>query len=153
VTRNTSHALAAALAAALAVGTASIAASTSTDAIKDRQQTMKDIGGAMQNLAAIAKKEAPFDAAVVNKNAGNIAKALKKAADLFPEGSDTGEVETWAKLEIWSDRAGFVKTFEAAGAEAVDLQSVTVEAAFPPALGKLGDACKACHQTYRRPKN
>jgi cytochrome c556 len=153
VTRNTRHALAAALAVALAVGTASIAASTSRDAIKDRQQAMKDIGGAMQNLAAIVKKEAPFDAAVVKKNAGTLAEALKKAADLFPEGSDTGDIETWAKPEIWSDHADFVKKLEAAEAEAVALQSVTVETAFPPALGRLGDACKACHQTYRRPKN
>jgi len=153
VNRNTRHALAAALVAALAVGTASMAASTSTDTIKDRQQAMEDIGGAMKNLAAIAKKEAPFDAGVVKKNAVTIAEALKKAADLFPEGSDTGEVETWATPEIWSNPVDFVEKLETADAEAVALQSVTVETAFPPALGKLGDACKACHQTYRRPKN
>jgi cytochrome c556 len=149
VNRNARHALAAAVVAALAVG----AASTSTDAIKDRQQAMEDIGGAMKNLAAIAKKEAPFDAGVVEKNAGAITHALKKAADLFPEGSDTGDVETWAKPEIWSDGADFLEKLETAEVEAIALQSVTVETAFPPALGKLGDACKACHQTYRRPKN
>jgi outer membrane lipoprotein-sorting protein len=49
VTRNTKHALAAALVAALAVGTASIAASTSADAIKERQQAMEDVGGAMKH--------------------------------------------------------------------------------------------------------
>jgi cytochrome c556 len=153
VTRNTRHALAAALVAALAVGTASIAASTSADAIKERQQAMEDVGGAMKNLAAIAKKETPFDAAVVKKNTGTIAEALKQAADLFPEGSDTGDVETWAKPEIWSERVDFMKKLETAEAEALALQSVSVETAFAPALGKLGDACKACHQTYRRPKN
>jgi cytochrome c556 len=136
----------------LVVGVASMAAST-TDVIKDRQQAMKDIAGAMQNLAAMVKREAPFDAGVVSENAGAIAEAMKKSADLFPEGSDTGEVETWAKAEVWSDRADFEKKLETAEAEAMALQAVSVETALPPALGKLGDACKACHQTYRRPKN
>ena len=141
----------AALAAALVVGVASMAAST-TDAIKDRQQAMEDIAGAMQKLAALGQQEAPFDAGVVSENAGAIAQALKQAADLFPEGSDTGDVETWAKPEVWSNRADFEKKLEAAEAEATALQAVSVDTALPPALGKLGDTCKACHQSYRRPK-
>jgi len=127
-------------------------ADPSTDAIEGRQQAMKDVGAAMQNLAAIAKKEAPFDVGVVRSNAATIAEALKKAADLFPEGSDKGNVETWAQPEIWSDASDFEKKRETAEAAAVALQSVSVESAFPPALGELGNACKACHQTYRRPK-
>ncbi len=151
MTRKTKHALGAALVTALAAATASMAGS-STDAIKDRQQAMKDVGGAMQTLGAIAKKEAPFEAGVVEHNAGIIADALKKAAALFPAGSDKGDVETWSMPEIWSDRADFDQKLEAAEVEAVALRSVSVESAFLPALGKLGNACKACHQTYRRPK-
>ena len=151
MTRKTKHALGTALVATLAAATASMAGS-STDAIKDRQQAMKDVGGAMQTLGAIAKKEAPFEAGVVEQNAGVIADALKKAAALFPEGSAEGDVETWSMPEIWSDRADFDQKFEAAEVEAGALKSVSVESAFLPALGKLGNACKACHQTYRRPK-
>jgi len=136
------------LVAALAVG-----ATSTTGVIQERQQAMKDVGGAMQKLAAIAKKEAPFDAGVVRKNAATIAEALKKSADLFPEGSDKGDVETWATAEIWSNPADFEEKLEKAEAEAVALQAVAVETAFAPALGKLGNACKACHQTYRRPKD
>ena len=33
------------------------------------------------------------------------------------------------------------------------VESVTEESAFMPALGKLGNSCKSCHQDYRRPKN
>jgi cytochrome c556 len=152
VTGNAKHALATALIAALAVAGASVAAS-SMDVIKDRHEAMEDVGGAMKKLAAIAKKEAPFDAGVVEKNAGIIAEALTKSADLFPEGSDKGDVETWAKPEIWSDYADFKEKLETAEAEAVALQSVALETAFGPALGKLGNACKACHKTYRRPKD
>jgi cytochrome c556 len=152
VSRNAKHALATALVAALAVAGASVAVS-STDVIKDRQQAMKDIGGAMKQLSAIAKKEAPFDAAVVQKNAGVIAQNLTKVADLFPEGSDKGDVETWAKPEIWSDHVDFERKREAAADKAVALRSVAVESAFGPALGELGNACKSCHETYRRPKD
>ena len=150
--RNAKHALATALVAALAVAGAAVATS-SMDVIKDRQQAMEDVGGAMKKLAAIAKKEAPFDAGVVEKNAGIIAEALTRSADLFPEGSDKGAIETWAKPEIWSDYADFKEKLETAEAEAVALQSVALETAFGPALGKLGNACKACHKTYRRPKD
>lgn len=151
MTRNTKRASTAALLAALVAAATSVA-SSSTDVIRDRQQAMKDVGGAMQNLATIAKKETPFEAGVVRENAAVIAEALKRSADLFPEGSDKGAAETWAKPEIWSRRGDFSKKLETAQAEAVAMQSVGTESAFSPALAKLGDACKACHQAYRRPR-
>ena len=105
------HVLAAALLVALAGGSA-LSADPSTDAIEVRQQAMKDVGAAMGNLSAIAKKEAPFDAGVVESNAATIAENLKKAAGLFPEGSDQGGVETWAQPEVWSNPSDFEKKFE-----------------------------------------
>jgi cytochrome c556 len=129
-----------------------VSGSSGTDAIKARQQAMENVGDAMKALAAIAKGEAPFDAAVVAKNAGTIADRLEKVATLFPDGSQEGDVETWAKPEIWSDHVNFDKTREAARAAALALQAVTDEAAYRPALGQLGGNCKSCHDTYRRPK-
>jgi len=154
VIRNMKVVVAGAAVAALAVGAASVATSSpeGTAAIKARHEAMEGIGSAMGPLAAIAKGEAPFDAAVVEKNAGAIAESLKKSATLFPEGSDKGEVETWAKAEIWTDFADFELKMDTARAEAEALQAVSEEAAFRPALGKLGSSCKSCHQTYRRPK-
>ncbi len=145
------HALAAALVGAMALGVVGVAAS-STDVIKDRQHAMENVGDAMMALAAIAKGEAPFDAAVVKENAATMEDHLRKAATLFPEGSDKGDVETWAKSEVWSDNPDFVVKFEAAKAEAEAIGLVTEESAFRPALGKLGSSCKSCHETYRRPK-
>ena len=155
MTRKTRHALASVLVAAVALGAVSIARSGpgGSDAIKARQEVMETIGEAINALAAIAKNEAPFDAGVVKDNAETIAEHLKMAATLFPEGSDKGDVETWAKPEIWADRAGFEKRLQAAQTSAVALQSVTEEAAFRPALGELGNNCKACHDKYRRPKD
>ena len=142
------------LAIAALCGAVSLAESQGdgTAAIRERQKTMEEVGDSMKGLAAIAKKQAPFDAAVVKKNAETIASHFEKAAGLFPAGSDKGEVETWAKAEIWSDQEGFKKALETAHKAAVDMQTVAEEPAFGPALGALGSGCKNCHDTYRRPK-
>jgi cytochrome c556 len=135
------------------VVTISVAAMTGTEAIKQRQKTMDGIGNGMKTLGAIAKNEQPFDAEVVHASAATIADHLAQVAELFPEGSETGEVQTWAKPEIWTDRAHFDEIRDSTRQAAVDLQSVTEAEAFPPALGKLGNGCKSCHDMYRLPKN
>lgn len=123
------------------------------DAIEDRQAAMKDVGNAMKVLAGMAKGEAEFDAAAVKSNAETIAARFATAKDLFPEGSDSGAKETWAKAEIWQDKDTFLKIMDdgIAAANAVagagDLDSLK------PALGELGGkGCKACHEKFRRPK-
>jgi len=141
-----------AIAVAAAV-TISAAAMTGTEAIKERQEAMEGVGNSMKVLGAIAKKQQPFDAAVVRANAVTIADHLAEAAELFPAGSDAGDVQTWAKPEIWSDREHFEQTLDSTHQAAVELQSVTEAEAFLPALGKLGSGCKSCHDMYRLPKN
>jgi cytochrome c556 len=120
------------------------------DAFHDRHMAMEGINEAMKPLAAIAKKEAPFDAAAVLASATTIADKLKKAHGLFPAGSGGGDSR--AKPEIWTDAAGFDKEMKDAHAAAVALQSVKDEAAFAPALGALGARCKGCHEKYRLPE-
>lgn len=126
---------------------------TATEAIKQRQKTMEGIRDALMNLGAIAKKEQPFDAEVVAANAKTIADNLEHAATLFPDGSESGDVQTWAKPEIWTARGHFDELLESSRDAAAELGSVTDPQAFPPALGKLGNTCKSCHDMYRLPKN
>ena len=146
--RLSKHAVAS-LVVALSVGGAAVAV-IAADAFHDRHMAMESVGDAMKALGAIAKKEAPFDAAVVKKNATTIADNLKKAAALFPAGSGGGE--SMAKPEVWTDAAGFDKAMKDAHAAAVALQAVSDEAAYRPALGALGATCKGCHDKYRIPK-
>jgi cytochrome c556 len=141
-----------AIALALAVAI-SVAAMTATEAITQRKKAMEGVYGGMKALAAIAKKEQPFDADVVKASASKMADHLKQAAELFPEGSDQGDVQTWAKPEIWTDREQFDQIFESTLQAAVDMQAVTEVEAFMPALGKLGNGCKGCHELYRLPKD
>lgn len=141
-----------AIAAVIAVAI-SAAAMTATEAIQQRQQAMEGVRDGMMALGAIAKKQQPFEAAVVAANAAKIADHLDQAKELFPEGSAEGEVQTWAKAEIWNDRAQFDELMTSAHQAAVEMQSVTEADAFPTALGKLGNGCKSCHDLYRLPKN
>jgi cytochrome c556 len=139
----------ASLVVALSVGGVAVAV-IAADAFHDRHMAMEAVGDAMKPLGAIAKKQAPFDAAVVKASATTIADNLKKAQALFPAGSGGGESR--AKPEIWTDAAGFEKGMKEAHAAAVALQSVSDEAAYGPALGALGATCKSCHAKYRLPK-
>jgi cytochrome c556 len=154
MTMKTKLVVAGAAVVALAAGTTTVALSSpeGTAAIKARQASMEAIGDAMGALGDIAKGKAPFDAQVVEKNAGIIAKNLSEAATHFPKGSDEGDVKTRALPEIWSDGSDFQERLETAVTEAEGLQSVTEETGFRPALGKLGTSCKNCHQMYRRPE-
>jgi cytochrome c556 len=141
-----------AIAVALVV-TVSAAAMTATETIKERQKQMEGVYGAMKIFAAIAKKEQPFDAEVVQAAGASMADHLAKAAELFPEGSAEGDTQTWAKPEIWTDREHFNELMVSTREAAVEMQSVTDATAFPPALGKIGMGCKGCHELYRLPKN
>jgi cytochrome c556 len=115
-----------------------------------RHEAMETVQESFKPLRAIAVKEAPFDAAVVKKNASTILDKLKEAHGLFPEGSGGGDSR--AKPEIWSDRAGFDQAMKDAQAAATAMAAVTEEAAFVPAMKTLGGACKGCHDKYRLPK-
>ncbi len=130
----------------------SVAAMTATEAIKQRQKEMEGVRDGMMAIGAIVKKEQPFDAEVVQTSAAKVADHLERAAVLFPDGSDKGDVQTWAKAEIWTARANFDEILERTRQAAVDLESVTEFEALPPALGKLGSGCKSCHDLYRLPK-
>jgi cytochrome c556 len=138
-----------AVALAVAVGATAM---TATEAITQRQAEMEGVRDGMKILGAIAKKEQPFDAGVVQASAAKIAGHLEQSAALFPEGSDAGDVQTWAKPEIWTDRDNFDTILQNTHQAAVDLQSVTEAEAFPLALGTLGNGCKSCHDLYRQPK-
>ena len=141
-----------ALVAAIAMISIVMAGTAETKAIKERHELMEETKDSLMPLVSIAKKQTPFDAEVVQASGKAIADHLKKAANLFPEGSEQGDAETWAKAEIWSDRDNFDQSMKNSIDAAVAMQSVDSEAAFMPALGALGNSCKSCHDKYRRPK-
>jgi cytochrome c556 len=140
------------LAAVMVTGLAT-AALAQADVIKERQQTMKGVGGATKDPGAMLKGEAPFDVEKVQKALATYQAAAKKMPGLFPENSQTGG-DTTASPKIWSDMAGFKAAFakfeaDATKASAEIKDEATFKANFPGVLKN----CGGCHETYRVKKN
>lgn len=115
-----------------------------------RQALMKKVGGSMGALAAIAKGEKPYDAAVVTASLTAISESAKAFPDQFPAGSETG-METEASPKIWESMDDFKakSTKLAADADAALAQLPADQAGVGAALGVIGKSCGDCHQTYR----
>ena len=144
--------LLAALVATAAVATAGTAvADTPADAIKYRQNVMKAMAahfGAFfsVNMGRISQP------AHLAPHAEALADLAAMTKDLFPKGSDTG-APTEALPAIWAEPADFAKavqaleTSSAALAKAVDAGDKAGTAA---AAKAAGDACKGCHDRFRK---
>lgn len=126
--------------------------SSAAGPIEDRQALMKGIGKAIGAIVAMAKKEAPFDAAVINASAATISGNLEKVKELFPDGSFEGPPETWAKPQITQNRDTFEQGRRKAHEAAAAMAGVTEESQLESALGTLGQGCQGCHEKFRRPK-
>ena len=145
-------ALSACVAAALAA--ASAQADPADDAIKARQGFFTLLGAEISPLAAMAKGEAPYDAALAQRHAANL-QALSgyRFPDLFVAGSSNADKagKTRAQPVIWSDAAGFSEKADGLVAAIAALQGVAGEgqASLAGGVGALGKACGACHESYR----
>lgn len=142
------------IAALLCAGFASAAlAGPADDVIKARQACMKAQGAGMGAFVPIMKGEKPFDAAAVKAATDAIDAACGGWAGFWGADTQKGEtLETWAKPEIWTD----AKAFEAAGGKSyaamTALKAATDDATFKAAFPAVGEACKGCHEVFRRPK-
>ena len=123
-------------------------------AVEARQGYLLMLAATMDPPAAMAKGEMPYDEAVAAQAAANIEVLTKYTVGMhFLPGTAAGEVDdTDAKPEIWKDQAGF-------GAKFAGLQEAAMGAAAAvkggqanvgPVVQKLGGACKACHDNYRK---
>jgi cytochrome c556 len=136
-------------AATLAVGLSS-AARAEMGPIEARQACMKANAAVMKVIVPIMKGEKAYDKAAIDKAMADEAAACAGWANWW--GEDTkpgGAVKTEAKLEIWTDRAGFdaagAAFMKAREAAAASTDEASLKAAFP----ELGKACQSCHEKYR----
>lgn len=150
---RTVSAFSAGAAALIAVATPALA-NKAADAVKARQGYYQMLKFNLGGLAAMAKRETPYDAAAAQGYADNLV-ALSKLgiSPLWPEGTDNAAMagKTRALPKIWSDLPGVQakqKDFIAA-AEALAAAAGGGLQGLGPAVGKTGGACKACHDDYR----
>jgi cytochrome c556 len=129
-------------------------ADAAEDALEARQGFMKMLSINMGTLAGMAKGEIAYDAAAAT-TAGNNIEALTKytVPALFIEGTSPDDgVETEALPAIWENSEDFAAKYAALGEAAMGAGAAAGggQEAVGPVVQKLGEACKACHDDYRK---
>jgi cytochrome c556 len=141
--------LRAAAVAVMAIGVSSLALAVAGP-VEDRQDTMKAIGAAMKDGAGL-NSPATFDAAKAKATMGTVAADAKKAAGLFPKGSDT-DAKTAADPKVWTDNADFLKRLTELQTLATAAGASADAASYKTAFAAVGATCKSCHDVYRKKK-
>jgi cytochrome c556 len=120
--------------------------------IEVRQNLMKRNNDNAKTVSAMAKGEAPFDAAKVNAAYTDWSDTAKKLPDLFPDNSKTGN-KTRAKPEIWTKAADFkMRIADFAKVVADTKTEASTAAGVKTAFPKVIKACDNCHEAFRAPR-
>ena len=122
------------------------------DAVKYRQSGMFLQSYHLGRLAAMVNGRIPYDAKAALEHATLVDLIDRLPYGAFVEGtSDRGNSR--AKPEIWSDLARFdgmvTKLHEESAKLVAAARAGTLEQ-LRPAVGAVGQACKACHDVYQR---
>lgn len=145
------------LAVALAIPALAVAQSAeeaAEEAIEARHGFMTMLGINMGPLAGMAKGEIAYDEAMASRAAANIVALTQyDAPALFIEGTSSEDTnESDALPAIWEKpddfRAKFAALTEAAAGSPDAVKGGQEN--LGPVLQKIGGACKACHDDYRK---
>ena len=121
------------------------------DAIKYRKAAFTVMATHFGRLGAMANGKLPFDAKVAADNADVALMMSKLPYVAFVEGSDKGD--TKAKPEIWAEPEKFRAAASKMQDEMVKLNAAAKTGSvdnLKAAFGPTGQACKGCHDTYRK---
>ena len=119
--------------------------------VKQRQAAMTLQGKYFAPLGAMAQGKAPFDAAVVARNAGYLEALSKMPWDGFAP--STASAKSNALPAVFKDPAGFKQAQERLQSEVTKLAAAAKggdEGAIKPAIGAVGKACAGCHEDFRQ---
>lgn len=141
------------VAAFLHGGMEAIAHSKAHGIVKERMDLMATFGDAMKPLAAMFKKQQPFDPDLVARNAAAIGARTATIGRLFPHGSM--DKPSKALASIWQDWSTFEQLAAQLGAASIQLAQAAQQADFKDARRKfvqVAKTCTACHTKFRVPK-
>jgi len=124
--------------------------------IEARQHNLKDLGGAYKVVNDQLKNDAP-QLAEIKLAAQEIRSHSREIGNWFPKGTgpESG-VKTEALAAIWVDEASFKTKAQAFDDEAAKLNdAVAMENvdAIKAQAKATGEACKACHDSFRQKKD
>jgi cytochrome c556 len=148
-------------ASAVLVGTISIAVAQNAPpspekqaakAVEIRQGLFNVQGFAFGPVGAMLKGGAPVDAALVQKEAARLQVTSSMITEVFKFDTRKFQVKTAAKEKIWTEQADFAKKADDLHDAAAALEAAAKKGdknGILDAAGKVGNACKACHDEYR----
>lgn len=126
-------------------------------ALNARQSHMQLYGFHLGPVGGMAQGNIPFDAAVATAAAQNLSHLAQMDQSLYwlPGTSSEEMEESRARPAIWEDMEDFAakRLALAEATEALVAAAGTDQAALGAAMGGVGQACAACHETYRVPMN
>jgi cytochrome c556 len=136
----------------LVSATIALAHEGATGVVKERMDLMDRQKDDMKLIGQMAKGTTPFDAAKAAEAARDISVTAKKIHELFPEGSGGGKSE--ALPAVWENWDDFTTKADELG-KAADTLAASLDGGdseWKGAFQGVSDACKACHQDYRKKK-
>jgi cytochrome c556 len=142
--------LAAGLAVAVMSGEA-LAQAKPEQLVKQRQAVMTLQGKYFGPMAGMAQGRVPYNAQVVQRNAGFLDNLSRMPWDGFAE--NTKDVKSAALPAIWSEPTKWAEAADRLQNEASKLYAVSRsgdEAAVKAQIGAVGKACGACHEAFRQ---
>jgi len=121
-------------------------------AVKARKGVLQTMAWHFGPLVAMARGDLDYDAERAARHAEMLEGLPQYLPELFIEASSTAERnDTRALPVIWEDFDGFVEKYEALIGEIETLVAVAGDGhgALAPQVVATGEACGACHDTYR----
>ena len=118
--------------------------------VKQRQAVMTLQGKYFGPMAAMAQGKAPYNAEVIQRNAGYLDTLSRMAWDGFAD--STKDAKSAALPAVYSDSAKFKEAASRLENEANKLYQVSRsgdEAAVKAQIGAVGKACGGCHEQFR----
>ena len=119
--------------------------------VKQRQAVMTLQGKYFGPMAGMAQGRIPYDAKIVQRNAGFLDNLSRMPWDGFTEG--TKDAKSAALPAIWAEPTKWADAADRLQSEASKLYAVSRsgdEAAVKAQIGAVGKACGGCHESFRQ---
>lgn len=127
-------------------------AKQANSAVQFRQALLQLVRSNVGALGGMAKGAIPIDRARIEKNAERIEQLSLMMPDYFKLDTRGFNVPSDALDKIWDNQDDFKKKMSMLTEAAVNLKNVAVsgdESGLKPAIGKVFDSCKSCHDDYK----
>ncbi|MEA3195798.1 MAG: hypothetical protein QOD26_4131 [Betaproteobacteria bacterium] len=119
--------------------------------VKQRQAAMTLQGKYFGPMVGMAQGKIPYDAKIVQRNAGFLDNLSRMPWDGFD--ASTKDVKSAALPAVWSESAKWSEAADRFQSEASKLYAISRsgdEAAVKAQIGAVGKTCGGCHESFRQ---